>query len=145
MIYLDATFLVRLYVNEPGYREVRSLVTYVDEIRSSILGKIETEAAFHRKLREGAFDREVLTKLNRQFAENQKEDLLIWLPLSETVIERVHHAFLNLPSSTFLRTGDALHLATAAEAGFKEIHSNDRHLLAAASLFKLKGINPLAK
>jgi len=145
VIYFDATFLVRLYVNEPGYQEVRSLVTHVEDIRSSILGKIETEAAFHRKLSEDAFDREALVKLNRQFATNQKEELLIWLPLSETVIERVHEAFLNLPSSTFLRTGNAIHLATASEAGLKEIHSNDKHLLAAAPLFKLKGINPLVK
>jgi predicted nucleic acid-binding protein len=145
VIYFDATFLVRLYVNEPGYQEIRSLVADVDEIRSSILGKIETEAAFHRKVREGSFNQEALIKLNRQFAENQKEDLLVWLPLSETVIDRVHRAFLDLPSHVFLRAGDAIHLATASEAGFKEIYSNDRHLLAAAQLFKLKGINPLAK
>jgi predicted nucleic acid-binding protein len=57
----------------------------------------------------------------------------------------VSQTFQALPLNIFLRTGDAIHLATAAEAGFKEIYSNDRHLLAAASLFKLKGINPLAK
>jgi predicted nucleic acid-binding protein len=145
MIYFDATFLVRLFIDEPGCREVRALAANIDEIRSSILGKIETEAAFHRKLREGVFNLEALKEVNRQFAENYAEGLLVWLPLSLAVIDRVRDAFLNLPSTTFLRTGDAIHLSTAAEAGCKEIYSNDRHLLAAASLFKLKGINPLAK
>jgi len=71
--------------------------------------------------------------------------LLEWLPLTSSIVESVHAAYLKLPSAIFLRTGDAIHLATASEAGFKEIYSNDRHLLAAATLFKLKGINPLAK
>jgi predicted nucleic acid-binding protein len=57
----------------------------------------------------------------------------------------VEDAFQKLPPTIFLRAGDAIHLATASEAGFKEIYSNDRHLLAAATLFKLKGINPLAR
>ncbi len=65
--------------------------------------------------------------------------------MTPRVIEDVHQAFLKLPPNIFLRAGDAIHLATAAENGFKEIYSNDKHLLAAAPIFKLKGINPLAK
>lgn len=43
-------------------------------------------------------------------------------------------------AATYLRA-DAIHLATAVEYGFAEIHSNDRHLLAAAPLFGLHGVN----
>jgi predicted nucleic acid-binding protein len=39
----------------------------------------------------------------------------------------------------FLRAGDAVHLATAAEAGFGEVWTNDRHMLAAARAFGLRG------
>ena len=39
----------------------------------------------------------------------------------------------------FLRAGDAVHLMTAVDAGFKEVWTNDRHMLAAASSFGLRG------
>ena len=44
-----------------------------------------------------------------------------------------------LPASTYVRAGDATHLATASDLGKDEIWSNDRHLLAAAPHFGLIG------
>lgn len=60
MIYFDATFLVRLYVEEPRYANVRALPSSNEVVVSSVLGKLETEAALHRKLREGALDQQTL-------------------------------------------------------------------------------------
>jgi predicted nucleic acid-binding protein len=145
MIYFDATFLVRLYVEEPGYAEIRALPRPNEVVSSSILGKMETEAAFHRKLREGTLSRADLCEVNAQLTDEEKYGMIEWHPLTPRVIEDVRSAFLDLPPNVFLRAGDAIHLVTAAAAGFKEIFSNDKHLLAAASIFKLKGINPLAK
>ena len=145
MIYFDATFFVRLYVDEPGFEKVRELVQNVVTVKSSILGKMETEAALHRQLREGRFGQQLFREAHLQFADDCSQRFIEWLPLSPVVIDRVRSVFLELPKDVFLRTGDAVHLVTAAEAGFKEIYSNDKHLLAAAPIFKLKGINPLAK
>ena len=142
--YFDAAFLARLYVEEAGSREVRK-VARNSVIRSSIIGKMETESVFHRKFREGFVDEKIHAEMHNQFFDDIGWGLIVLLPLTPAVVDRVSYAFLHLPAGVALRAGDAIHLATAAEAGFKEIYSNDRHLLAAASLFKLKGINPLAK
>ncbi len=83
--------------------------------------------------------------LHEQLQEDVGEGRIKWIPIAEPVIDLVKSTFLELPPDVFLRTGDAIHLATAADFGSKEIYSNDRHLLAAARIFKLKGINPLAK
>ena len=44
-----------------------------------------------------------------------------------------------LPAEVYLRAGDAVHLTTAADEGESEIWTNDRHLLAAAPHFGLRG------
>jgi predicted nucleic acid-binding protein len=144
IFYFDAAFLARLYVEDAGFREVRKVARNA-VIQSSITGKMETEAAFHRKFREGFLDGNDHAEVHNQFLDDIGWGLIDLLPLTPAVIERVSTAFLGMPADVVLRAGDAIHLATASEAGFKEIYSNDRHLLAAASLFKLKGINPLAK
>ncbi len=144
MIYFDATFLARLYVEDDGFQEVRSVAKNT-VIRSSILGKMETEAAFHRKYREGHLDKQLHANVHNQLLSDLGWGLIVFLPLTPAVVNRVSQAFLQLPPGIFLRTGDAIHLATASEAGFKEIYSNDKHLLAAATLFKLKGVNLLAR
>lgn len=66
---------------------------------------------------------------------------LRFLALDERVIERAEVVLEDAPSNIFIRGADALHLACAAENGFAEVYSNDKHLLAAAPLFNLRGIN----
>jgi predicted nucleic acid-binding protein len=146
MIYFDATFLVKLQIDEPGSTKVVEFVQKKNEVVvSSITARMEEMAAFHRKYREGSLTHAALLKVHDQFFREIEVGRIACLPFSPSIVDRVEEAFLNLPANVFLRTGDAIHLATASEAGFKEIYSNDRHLLAAATLFKLKGINPLAR
>ena len=60
------------------------------------------------------------------------EPLIGWLPLTDAILDRIESVFATAPATSYLRAADAIHLATAAEHGFSEILSNDRHLLAAA-------------
>jgi uncharacterized protein len=64
-----------------------------------------------------------------------------WLPFDAAVEHAIERAFLGLASRVFLRTGDAIHLATASLHGFAQIHSHDTHLLAAAAVFGLTGVD----
>jgi predicted nucleic acid-binding protein len=76
---------------------------------------------------------------------DEKQRLWSWLPLTEFIIAGVINAIRSLPREVFLRTADALHLVTAENNRFREIYSNDTHLLAAAGYFGLEGkdiINP---
>jgi predicted nucleic acid-binding protein len=144
MIYFDTTFLVRLYLDESGYERVRD-VALTQHICSSTIGRLETGAAMHRHLREKKISAPAFEASCSQFQCDQDDNIYSWLPATMEIFEIVYRTFLTIPADIFLRTADAIHLATATENGFKEIYSNDKHLLAAAPFFKLKGINPLAK
>ncbi len=61
--------------------------------------------------------------------------------MTDDFVRRAAGRFSELPFHLFLRSADCLHLYAAREAGFAEIHSNDRHLLAAAPHFGLLGVN----
>jgi predicted nucleic acid-binding protein len=65
----------------------------------------------------------------------------VWslLPISERFLFRVESLISALPSTLYLRAGDAIHLAAAQGAGFAEIWSSDKSLLAAAPHFGLAG------
>jgi predicted nucleic acid-binding protein len=45
----------------------------------------------------------------------------------------------------FLRAADAIHLATAAESGFRIVYSNDAHFLGAAKHFGIEARNVIGK
>jgi predicted nucleic acid-binding protein len=142
MIYFDASYVVRLYYNDRGYEEVRHLASS-DSLACAQHGQAEVIAALHRKYREGSLTRTLYQSVLQQFAEDIRGDGFRWLPLSPTVLDRVRAEFDTLPRRNFLRASDALHLAIARENGFRQLYSNDKNLLAAASHFGLRGVNVL--
>ncbi len=144
MIYLDTSYLVRLYVEDPGFALVRELAAS-HHVACATHGLAETLAAFHRKFREGAATPQSYQALLAQFEVDHEAGAFQWLAASTAVLEHVREVYARLPRTIYLRGADALHLATAAVNGFKTIYSHDSHLLAAAPHFKLKGLNPIGK
>jgi len=65
--------------------------------------------------------------------------------VTSELLEKTRKAVVDLPSTVFVRSGDALHLACAEEHGFQEVYTNDGHMLKAARHFHLTGVNVLSE
>ncbi len=140
-LYFDATYLCKLRWPEPGSSEVAARAASAGEIVCSLHGRAEFYSVGHRKWREGVVSAQAIQIVFDQFRADCAAGGIRWLPLTDGMVDRVETVFRTAPASAFLRAADALHLACAAENNLTEIYSNDRHLLAAASLFGLRGIN----
>jgi predicted nucleic acid-binding protein len=143
-LYFDTSYLYRIYSVEPGHHAVKALLMETAEVVSAWHARAEFASILLRKRREGKDTPAFLDSLSAQFRQDQRDGLLRFLPLSEPVMLRLETTFSHAPKNTFLRAADALHLACAAENGFAKVYSNDRHLLAAASLFGLNAINVIS-
>lgn len=145
MIYFDTSYLVKLYVDEPGAEAVTTWAEGKGQFTCSVHGRLELFSSFKRQQREGSLTASRLLALVRQVEKDESTGLIRWLPLTTELMARACRQAVALPPALFLRAADALHLACAADAGLKAIYSHDRHLLAAAPHFKLKGLDVIPK
>jgi predicted nucleic acid-binding protein len=144
VIYFDTSYLVRLYYQEPGADEVQALAA-TDHVACATHGQAEMIAAFHRKLRAGAIRAASYAALIGQVQAHIEAGAFHWLSPGADTFSRIRQVYEKLPATVFLRAADAVHLATAAEAGFRIVYSNDAHLLAAAKHFGLEGKNVIGR
>jgi predicted nucleic acid-binding protein len=138
-VYLDTSYIAKFYFNEPESRRVRELVRTAGTIHSSLWALAEFHAVIHRRLREGVLSPVDAHELSSRFYEHVQEGLWELIPVHEALLRRTSSLVISAPPELFLRTGDAVHLMTAHEAGEREVWTNDRHMLASASYFGLKG------
>ena len=139
--YYDSAYLFKLLCPELGTGEVRAHASSLRQICSAAHSRAELLSACHRKIREGYGTRAQLRAVHQQFLLDCRAGGIVLLPLTDTVFERVDRFFLEAAAHIPLRASDAIHLACAAEHGFREVYSNDRHFLAAAPLFGLKALD----
>jgi predicted nucleic acid-binding protein len=140
VIYFDTSYLVRLYYQDPGADAVRALAA-TDHVACAAHGQAEMIAAFHRKFREGAIRPVAFAALIGQVQAHIEDGAFHWLAQDQDILSLILQVYEKLPGTVFLRAADAIHLATAAESGFRVVFSNDAHLLAAAEHFGLEGKN----
>lgn len=139
--FFDTCYLVRFYLEDTGFEVVRELAGKSRTIAASWHAQAEVVAALHRAARERRMEQTAYQAVLAQFLHDSETGLFDWQPLTDGVQQRLQHVFQKAPPTAFLRAADALHLACAAEHTFRVIYSNDRHLLAAAPLFGLRGVN----
>jgi predicted nucleic acid-binding protein len=144
VIYFDTSYLVRLYYQDAGAEVVRALAA-TDHVACATHGQAEMMAAFHRKLREGAIRPTAYAALMGQVRAHIEAGAFRWLAQDGEIFSRLRNVYQKLPAVVFLRAADAIHLATAAESGFRIVYSNDAHLLAAAKYFGIEGRNLIGR
>ncbi len=138
-LYFDAAYVAKLYINEASAEAVREFARHAESLHTSAWCLAEMASIVHRNVREGLLTGEQAREVGRSFRDNVASGGWRLIPLSAGLLREVELAFETLPAQVFLRAGDALHLASARAAGFREIWSSDRHLLKAARHFGLKG------
>ena len=141
MIYFDAAYIAKCYLNEPGAEVVRALAHTADGLGSCEFARIEFAAIITRHRRERQLTRREATAVLREFHTDEQSGVWQWFPVTPELIERAREAVLRMPEDLFLRSAAALHLACARDQGFAEVYTNDRHMLAAARHFDLRGTN----
>ena len=143
MIYFDAAYIAKCYLNEPGADRVRAVAHGADGLASCELARLEFASILKRHVRENHVTRREMTAILKEFDEDEKNGVWQWFGVTSELLEKTRQAILDLPSIVFVRTADALHLACAEEHGFEEVYTNDRHMLRAAEHFHLTGVNVL--
>jgi len=138
-LYFDTSYLFRLYSFEAGHNAVKELLDDCERVVSAAHARAEFATIILRKRREKSDSTAHLAELHEQFLDEYRDGHIALLPPTEAVFERLEATLRRAPRDTFIRASDALHLACAAEHGFDEVYSNDRHLLATAPLFGLRG------
>ena len=142
-VYFDSALIAKFYLNEPGRGTVRRLAAASGIVITSGIAVAEIAAAFHRKLREGAVERDAFTALQGQFEHDLKRGVWRLSGPTEELLQQVRALYSTIDRDVFLRAVDALHLVTAKAERFDRIYSNDRHLLSACAAVGLEGINPV--
>jgi len=137
--YFDSAYVAKCYVNESDSVRVRALLRSSGGAHSSSLARAELAATLQRHVREGALSATQSRRLQSDFAADVELGVWTMLPVSDALMSRVAIRIAQLPRSAYVRAGDAIHLCAAAEAGFVEVWTNDRHMLGAAGAFGLRG------
>ncbi|MEO8099320.1 MAG: type II toxin-antitoxin system VapC family toxin [Acidobacteriota bacterium] len=138
-IYLDTAYVAKVYLNETDSLQVRKLIQSAAASYTSALTVAELACTFHRHRRESTLDQRTERLVRDKFLEDVDAERWLMVPVSDRILRRVELLARTMPSDTLLRAGDAIQLVSAMDAGFHEIWSNDRRLLAAAKHFGLTG------
>ena len=143
MIYFDSTDLAKCYLPETGHQEVRAVALQAGSLRSVALAQVEVASVVHRHFRDGRIRASALAEYLEQLSQDCAEGVVSFLPVTPELLQGSTSAYQTLPATVSLRSADCLHLCAARQASFKDIYSNDRHLLAAAPHLGLRPVNSI--
>ena len=107
IVYLDASALVKRYIEEDGTTEVNALIDEADYNVTNLISRAEVSAAIMRASRMDIINREDALEAIGRF--RSEWESLHRLPVTEATVEQAD----NLVGNHDLRGYDAVHLAAA--------------------------------
>jgi len=128
-LYLDTSALVKLFVPEPESDLLNQALLGARGVILSDLALTEMASALGRRTREGVLTRREASHLHREALKLTASCRHV--ELTPPVHRRAEQLLLSLPMS--IRALDALHLATALEAGAATMVAFDQDLRAVAA------------
>lgn len=137
--YFDTAYVAKCYLKEDDSEAVRNLAYGSSGLYCSSWCIPEMACVFQRQIREFKVPSSQVARARDFFIADVQAGVWSLLPLSEPFLLQAASVIAALPSSMYLRAGDAIHLAAAQNAGLSEIWSNDKRLLRAAPAFGLTG------
>lgn len=136
MVYVDTSVLVALFLKEPRSSDVaRWYAACEDDLVSAMWCVTEFASALSIKQRTGQIDGTEAQAAWQHFERLCANDLQL-IPVEPITFHRA--AILTLDSGSGLRSGDALHLASALDAKAKSMATLDEVLAKNAMSLKLK-------
>lgn len=136
MVYLDTSFVAPLVIAEDSSDAVEAFVLKIKpgELATSMWTQVELSSLVSRKVRMGELSDSKAQVVRRQFDRVLGESFEMLAPTAADFAAAAK--YLEMPK-TGLRSGDALHLAIAANRRAKTILTLDQRFLEAGKLLKL--------
>ncbi len=141
MFYLDTSYIVKCYLNEPGSSNVLNWIEGKTGLCCSLHGRLELWTALCRHRREGRITKQEFQIVAANIQTDEDNAVWTWLNISRDTILVACRVVETISKDPFLRSADALHLACASKNGFKSVFSHDKIMLTSAKYFDLKGID----
>jgi predicted nucleic acid-binding protein len=131
-LFLDSSAFLKHYIDEPGSSCVRARLREADALVLSVIAWPEIISALNRLQRGGALGDEDYGAVKRELEEDFGNAAVV--ALSAEVLERTARCLEIAP----LRASDAIHVASAIEAGVDRFVSADRRQCKAARAMGLR-------
>jgi predicted nucleic acid-binding protein len=136
MLYLDTSFIIPLFINEPNSPRVRAWFEAhaTEQMTISDWTRVEFASALGLQVRMDYLTQTIAAPALTLFAKVAADSLLIVLP--EQADYRLAEKFLS-DSNLGLRAGDALHLAIAKNHNAQKVLTFDKKMLHAGTALKI--------
>jgi hypothetical protein len=101
LVYFDAAFVAKCYLNEPNAQLVRHFAYQAGGLASCEIARVEFYSVLHRHLREGNINSQEVQAILEDFEEDERDGVWQWFPMPSPLIRSACENIGSLRSATF--------------------------------------------